>query len=82
MQVYYYANVNDITPFDGSEPDEILNDIKFKDVYGQTDHAQLVGLKSNCEFFTRVQVFNGAGFGPKGEWRRSETANTRMWALI
>ncbi|XP_052212292.1 contactin-5-like [Dreissena polymorpha] len=76
--VYYYANVNDITPFDGSEPDEILNDIKFKDVYGQTDHAQLVGLKSNCEFFTRVQVFNGAGFGPKGEWRRSETANTPL----
>ncbi|XP_052821309.1 contactin-4-like [Mya arenaria] len=74
-RVYYYANLYGDTPFDQSEPDPIINDILYKDVYGQTDHVQLVGLEPNAEFFTRVQVFNGAGFGPKGEWRRSETAN-------
>lgn len=67
-------------PFN-SEPDPVVNEILSKDVYGQTDHAQLIGLIPNMEYFARVQVFNGAGFGPKGEWRRSETANDREFQL-
>lgn len=74
-RVYYYANMFDESPFDNGEPDPVKNEILFKDVYGQTDHCQLIGLHANAEYFTRVQVFNGAGFGPKGEWRRTETAN-------
>lgn len=65
----------DETPFDSGEPDPVKNELLFKDVHGQTDHCQLIGLQPNAEYFTRVQVFNGAGFGPKGEWRRTETAN-------
>ncbi|KAL4221697.1 hypothetical protein ACF0H5_019952 [Mactra antiquata] len=74
-RVYYYENEHDESPFTGGEPDPVRNRILFKDVYGQTDHCQLVGLTNNAEYFARVQVFNGAGFGPKGEWRRAETAN-------
>ncbi|XP_045161359.2 contactin-like isoform X2 [Mercenaria mercenaria] len=73
-RIHYYANIHDQDPF-GSEPDPILNQILTKDVYGQTEHVQLIGLIPNMEYFARVQVFNGAGFGPKGEWRRSETSN-------
>ncbi|XP_060571800.1 contactin-3-like [Ruditapes philippinarum] len=73
-RVHYYANLYGEDPF-GSEPDPVRNEILTKDVYGQTDHAQLIGLIANMEYFSRAQVFNGAGFGPKGEWRRSETAN-------
>lgn len=74
-RTYYYVNLHGDTPFDGTEPDPVLNRIMFKDVYGQTDHVQLIGLMPNNEYFARVQVFNTAGAGPKGEWRRGETAN-------
>ena len=57
------------------EPDLYKDEVQTKDVYGQTDHAQLVGLYPNMDYLARVSVFNGAGPGPRGEWRKSETAN-------
>lgn len=54
----------------GCEPTNIRN----RDVWGQVDNVMLIDLESNSEFFFRLQVFNSAGRGPKGEWRRGETA--------
>lgn len=76
--MYYYGNKYGESAFE-KEPDPIKNEILAKDVYGQTEHCQLVGLHMSTEYFSRVQVFNGAGFGPKGEWRRSETARDSMF---
>ncbi|XP_053378888.1 contactin-like isoform X2 [Mercenaria mercenaria] len=73
-RVYYYPKLTDEDPFT-KEPDAIEVGMMTKDVYGQKDHCQLIGLMSNTNYFSRVQVFNGAGFGPKGEWRLSETYN-------
>ena len=56
-------------PFEGYDPDYI----KQKEVYGQKDYVLIIGLKPVTEYFARVQVWNSAGRGPKGEWRRSET---------
>ena len=56
-------------PFEGYDPDNILQ----KEVYGQKDHVLIIGLEPVTEYFARVQVWNSAGRGPKGEWRRSET---------
>ncbi|KAL4221661.1 Contactin 1 [Mactra antiquata] len=73
-RIFYYADKYGEDPYK-TEPDPIKNEIKMKDVYGQTDHIKLIGLYPNTEYYSRVQVFNGAGFGPKGQWRKSETAN-------
>ena len=64
------------SPFE-TEPDPVKNNIMVKDVYGQTDHALLIGLEPYSGYFVRVQVFNTAGAGPKGEWRWGEVSNRR-----
>ena len=60
-------------PFQGVDPDNILQ----KEVYGQTNECLIIGLEHVTEYFARVQVWNSAGRGPKGEWRRSETKHAR-----
>ena len=69
FQVQYFKRVDMFMPFEGYDPDNI----KQKEVYGQKDHVLIIGLKPVTEYFARVQVWNSAGRGPKGEWRRSET---------
>ena len=56
--------------FEGYEPDFL----ETKEVYGQTDHCVIIGLEPDTEYLGRVQVFNSAGRGPKGQWRIAETA--------
>ncbi|XP_060571798.1 contactin-like [Ruditapes philippinarum] len=76
-RVYYYPKLDESDPFT-KEPDPVAVGMQTKDVYGQTDHCQLIGLMANTNYFSRIQVFNGAGFGPKGEWRLSETYNAPL----
>ena len=48
--------------------------ISNRNVWGQVSEVMLIDLELNSEYFFRVFVFNSAGTGPKGEWRRGETA--------
>ena len=34
----------------------------------------LIGLAPDADYYARVQVFNSAGRGPKGQWRIAKTA--------
>ena len=43
-------------------------------MYGQTDQCMLIGLAPDADYYARVQVFNSAGRGPKGQWRIAKTA--------
>ena len=75
LQVQYFESDGDFTPWEGFEPDFIIQ----KEVYGQTDTCLIIGLKPVTEYYSRVQVWNSAGRGPKGEWRRSETRHARKF---
>ena len=68
-QVQYFKRKYNFNPFQGHDPDFM----KQKEVYGTKNYVLLVGLYPHAEYFARVQVWNSAGRGPKGEWRRSET---------
>ena len=70
QQVQYTKKPEDYTIFEGYEPDFL----ETKEVYGQTDHCKIIGLEPDTEYLGRVQVFNTAGRGPKGQWRVAETA--------
>jgi hypothetical protein len=52
---------------------EVTN-LRNRNIWGQANEVMLIDLEMNSEFFFRLQVFNSAGRGPKGEWRRGETA--------
>ena len=71
----YFESVDDFTPFEGYEPDNIMT----KEVYGQTDHCMIIGLAYDADYYARVQVFNSAGRGPKGHWRLSSTNMARKY---
>ena len=75
FQVQYFESDGDFTPWEGFEPDFIIQ----KEVYGQMDTCLIIGLKPVTEYYSRVQVWNSAGRGPKGEWRRSETRHARKY---
>ena len=46
---------------------------RWRNTHGNATSVVLIDLEVNSEFYFRMQVFNTAGWGPKGEWRRSET---------
>ena len=77
LQVQYYWNDQGCNPMFGCE----VTNLRSRDVWGQVDNVMLIDLEINSEFFFRLQVFNSAGRGPKGEWRRGETANYRKYHL-
>ena len=82
FQIYYYEDKLGEGKLVNKEPDEKIIRVNTKDVYGQTGHGQLIGLTPNAEHFFRVQVFNTAGYGPKGEWRWGETFNSRKLQVL
>ena len=73
FQIQYFERIGEFTPYEGFEPDNI----KTKEVYGQTDSCLIIGLTPNTDYYARVQVFNSAGRGPKGQWRKAETKKAR-----
>ncbi|XP_052820357.1 contactin-5-like [Mya arenaria] len=68
--IQYYWNDQGCNPMTGCE----VTNLRTRNIYGQTDNVMLIDLEANSELFFRLQVFNSAGRGPKGEWRRGETA--------
>ena len=66
----YFKIYDEFSLVEGSEPDNV----KTKEIYGQTDHCQIIGLSPDSDYYARVQVFNTAGRGPKGQWRMAGTA--------
>ncbi|XP_052225224.1 contactin-like [Dreissena polymorpha] len=69
--IQYYWNNLGCSPLKGCAVTNLRN----RNIYGQASDVLLIDLEINSEFFFRLQVFNSAGRGPKGEWRRGETAN-------
>ena len=52
---------------------------RWRNTHGNATSVILIDLEINSEFYFRMQVFNSAGRGPKGEWRRGESlANGRF----
>ncbi|XP_053379339.1 contactin-3-like [Mercenaria mercenaria] len=73
--IQYYWNDQGCNPMTGCEVTNLRN----RNIWGQASEVMLIDLEMNSEFFFRLQVFNSAGRGPKGEWRRGETAT---WAPL
>ena len=72
FQIEYYWNNVGCNPMRRSDCPQGL--ISNRNVWGQVSEVMLIDLILNSEYFFRVFVFNSAGTGPKGEWRRGETA--------
>ncbi|KAH3788133.1 hypothetical protein DPMN_166264 [Dreissena polymorpha] len=68
--IQYYWNNLGCSPLKGCAVTNLRN----RNIYGQASEVLLIDLEINSEFFFRMQVFNSAGRGPKGEWRRGETS--------
>ena len=41
--------------------------------YGQMDSGNVIGLLPDSDYWVNVQVFNTAGYGPRGELARIST---------
>ncbi|XP_041371563.1 contactin-like [Gigantopelta aegis] len=52
------------------EDDDLMNSISH---YGQMDSGNVIGLLPDSDYWVNVQVFNTAGYGPRGELARIST---------